>query len=111
MSSEGVTLIMRVALVIFLIVVASFFRALVGPGRRRGRIMLAGTLGGISFGVLLAHPISRWLKADASVICACLGVSFGWGVAWLFARRIPDEGTEVARNDGPANTRMEPTRR
>lgn len=63
MSSEGVTLIMRVALVTFLIVVASFFRAVVGPGRRRGRIMLAGTLGGISFGVLLAYPISRWLKA------------------------------------------------
>lgn len=73
MSSEGVTLIMRVALVIFLIVVASVFRALVGPGRRRGRIMLAGTLGGTSCGVLLAYPISQWLKTDAAVICARLG--------------------------------------
>ena len=111
MSSGGVTLIMRAALVIYLIVVGSFFRALVGPSKRRGRIMLVGTLGGISSGVFVAYLLSQWLKTDASVICACLGMSFGWGVAWLFARRIPREGAEVARNDGPANTRMEPTRR
>lgn len=91
MSSEGVTLVMRAALVVLLIIVAATFRTLVGPGTKRGRIMLAGTLGGISFSVLLAYPISQWLKADASVICAVLGTWFGWGVAWLFARRIPRE--------------------
>lgn len=91
MSNEGVTLITRVGLVISLTVVAAIFRALVGPGRRRGRIMLAGTLGGISFGVLFAYPISLWLKADVSVICACLGMSVGWTVSWLFARQIPRE--------------------
>ena len=58
MNSEGVTLVMRAALVIFLIVEAAFFRALAGPGRGRGRIMLAGTLGGISFGVFVAYLIS-----------------------------------------------------
>jgi hypothetical protein len=91
MSHEGVTLIARAALVIFLIVAASFFRALVGPGKRRGRIMLAGTLGGISFGVLLASPISLWLRTDTSVICTCFGMVLGWGVSWLFARQIPHE--------------------
>lgn len=91
MSSEGVTLIARVALVILLIVVASFFFALVGPGRRRGRFMLAGTLGGMSFGVAVAYLISRWIRVDVSVIGACVGMSVGWGVAWLFARRVPRE--------------------
>lgn len=72
MSSEGVTLISRAVLVIFMIIAASFFRALVGPGKRRGRIMLAGTLGGILFGMLSASLLSRWLKSDVSVLCACL---------------------------------------
>jgi len=84
MSSEGVTLVARAALVILLILVASFFRALVGPGRRRDFFMLAGTLGGMSFGVAVASLISRWIRTDVSVICACLGMSVGWGVAWLF---------------------------
>ena len=53
--------------------------------------MLAGTLGGISFGVFVAYLISLWIKTGVSAICACLGMSFGWGVAWLFARQIPRE--------------------
>ena len=91
MNTEGVRLVMRAALVIYLIVVGSFFRALVGPSNRRGRIMLAGTLGGISSGVFVAYLISHWIKTDVSVTCACLGMSFGWGVAWLFARQIPSK--------------------
>ena len=81
MSSEGVTLVMRAALGIFLIVVASFFLALFGPGRRRGRIMLAGTLGGISLGVFVAYLISHWIRTDVSAICAVLGMPLGWGVS------------------------------
>ncbi len=91
MTDEGIRLVTGVALVISLIVAASFFRAAVGPGRRRGRIMLAGTLGGLSLGVLLGYPVSAWLEANVSVICACLGMMFGWGVAWWFARQIPRE--------------------
>ena len=91
MSSEGVTWVARAALVILLILVASFFRALVGPGRRRGFFVLAGTLGGMSFGVAVASLMSRWIRTDVSVICVCLGMSVGWGVAWLFARRLPRE--------------------
>ncbi len=91
MSHEGVALVSRALLVISLIIIAAIFRHLVGPGRGRGRIMLAGTLGGISFGVLLAYPMSHWLETDVSVICACLGIMLGWGVSWLFARRIPRE--------------------
>jgi hypothetical protein len=91
MSSEGVTLVSRAVLMVFMVVVAAFFRALVGPGKRRGRIMLAGTLGGISFGWLVASLVSQWLKTDVSVVCVCLGMVLGWGVCWLFARRIPRE--------------------
>src|SRR5205823_9034958 len=36
----------RAALVIFLIIASAVFRVLVGPGKRRGRIMMIGTLGG-----------------------------------------------------------------
>lgn len=91
MSHEGFTLVMRAALVVCLMIVAATFRTLVGPSRKRGRIMLAGTLGGLSFGVLLAFPVSHWLQADASVICVCLGLTLGWGVSWAFARLIPRE--------------------
>jgi len=52
MSNEGVTLVRRPVLGFLLIVLAAIFGHLVGPGRRRGRVMLAGTLGGISFGVI-----------------------------------------------------------
>ena len=91
MSDEGVRLVMRAALVIFMIAVAAFFRTLVGPGRKRGQIMLLGTLGGVSFGVLVAYPISRWLQTDVSVVCAVLGITLGLTVSWLFARHIPRE--------------------
>jgi drug/metabolite transporter (DMT)-like permease len=91
MSHEGLTLVTRVLLVSSLIIVAAIFRGLVGPSRKRGRIMLAGALGGISLGVLVASVISPWLKADASVVCACLGMVLGWGVSWSVARQIPRE--------------------
>jgi drug/metabolite transporter (DMT)-like permease len=98
MSAEGVTLIARATLVISLIIAAAIFRTLVGPGKRRGRIMLAGTLGGISFGVLIAYPISQWLKMDVSAVCACLGMTIGWTVSWLFARQTPREALTTARH-------------
>jgi hypothetical protein len=91
MSHEGVTLVMRAAMAIFLILVGAFFRALAGPSRKRGEIMLVGGLGGMSFGVLLAYLMSPWFKTDESVIYACLGTTLGWGVSWWFARRIPRE--------------------
>ena len=91
MTNEGLALISRAALVVLLVVVASFFRTLVGPGRKRGLFVLAGTLGGMSFGVAVAYFISDWIKIDVAVIAACLGMSVGWGIAWLFVRRVPRE--------------------
>ena len=67
---------------------AVVLRRAVGLGRRRGLMMGAGTLGGLSFGVLAAYPISDWLKTDVSVISACLGTQLGWAVSWVVARRV-----------------------
>lgn len=73
MSDEGVRLIMRAALVGFLIVAAAIFKVLVGPGKKRGRIMLVGTLAGFSSGVLMSYPIHERFDVEFSVILACLG--------------------------------------
>jgi hypothetical protein len=91
MSSEGVTLIARASLIVALTVAASVFRALIGPGERRGRIMLVGTIGGISLGALAASAIARWIHTDVSVICASVGVVLGWTVSWIVARHLPRE--------------------
>ena len=93
MSSDGVTSISRVALVAVLIIVTALVRPLVGPSRRRGLFMGIGTLGGMSAGVAAASLASRFITIDVSVIFACLGILAGWGVAWLFARRIPREAS------------------
>jgi len=84
-------LVTKAALLLGLIVVASFFRALVGPGGRRGDFMLAGTLGGLFSGVAVAYFISRWTTTDVSAISACFGVMIGWAVAWRFARDVARE--------------------
>jgi len=91
MSAEGVTLISRVALVAVLIVVTAIVRSVFGPGRRRGLYLSMGTLGGITIGVAAGSLMSRWITTDVSVLCACLGIFLGWGVAWHFARQIPRE--------------------
>jgi len=93
MSREGVTLIMRAALVVLLILAAAFFRALVGPSKKRGQLMLAGTLGGMAVGVAVGYLIFLWSTFDASSICASIGIVVGWGVSWQFARRIPREAS------------------
>jgi hypothetical protein len=91
MNHAGTTLIMRAALLLFLILAAAFFRTLVGPGRKRGGVMLIGTLGGTSLGVFLGSLVSPWLKVDTSAICASIGIVVGWTVSWIFARRIPQD--------------------
>jgi drug/metabolite transporter (DMT)-like permease len=93
MSDEGVRLVMRAALVIVLIITTAFVKVAVGPSKRRGRIMLAGTLGGFSSGVLIAYPIQERFGVEVSVTSACLGMMLGWAVAWMWAKRIPREAS------------------
>jgi hypothetical protein len=91
MSHEGVVLIMRSALVLFLILSAAFFRALVGPSRKRGEVMALGTLGGLSAGVFIAFVLSPRLAFDASAVSGVFGMVLGMTVSWRFAKRIPKE--------------------
>jgi hypothetical protein len=88
-SSAGLTLIARAVFVLLAIVVTAVARVLVGRGRQREEIMMVGTLGGLASGIFVAYLISFGIKTDVSVICAFLGIVFGWGVAWRFARHFP----------------------
>ena len=94
MSSAGVTLIGRVALVAVAIMANATLRALVGPSRRRSLYMGVGTVVGIAAGVATASLIYRWITIDVSpAIFAFVGMIAGWGVAWIFARQIPREAS------------------
>jgi hypothetical protein len=96
LSTEGVRFIAKAAVVLYLMTVATIFKRLVGPGQRRGQIMLAGTLGGFAAGVLAAYPMNSWLDTETSVVCVCVGLTVGWAMAWRFARQIPRETAERA---------------
>jgi hypothetical protein len=91
MSHEGVTLIMRAALILPLVVIGACVRAWIGPSQRRGDIMLVGTLGGVSGGIFVAYLLSTWFHVERSVVSAVIGMMLGWAVAWRFARSIPRE--------------------
>lgn len=99
LSHEGVALLMRVLLIVFLGTAAGVFRFLIGRTRRGGQLMLAGTLGGISLGLFLSSLVSRWVHADASVVCACVGLVVGWSISFLVARRLPMKPLAEDRND------------
>ena len=90
MTHEGFTLIMRTALVLFLILSAAFFRALAGPSKKRGEVMALGTLGGLSAGVFIAYLVAPKLGFDMSAVSGSIGMVLGLAVSWRFARRIPD---------------------
>ena len=89
LSDEGIRLISRLALLGVLILVTAAFRTAVGPGKQRGRVMLVGTLGGLTLGVISAPYLSGQFGADVSAIVAIVGIIVGWAAAWGFARRMP----------------------
>ena len=91
MSSEGVELVSRVALVAVLIVVTAVVRTWTGPNKTRQLYMGLGTLGGMAAGIAAAALLSQWTGWNVSVIVTCLGILGGWIVAGAFARRIPRE--------------------
>ncbi len=95
MSDERVALIAglwRFAVRLGLLCAGAFVAELVGPSRRRRVYMALGTAVGMSAGIAAASLMPRWETIDVSFIGACIGLFAGWGVAWLFARRISREG-------------------
>jgi hypothetical protein len=94
MSSAGVTLIGRVALVAVAVIANASLRALVGPSKRRSLYMGVGTVAGIGAGVAAASLVYSWVTIDVSpAIFAFVGMIAGWGVAWLFASQVPREAS------------------
>jgi len=96
MSDERVALIAglwRFAVRLVLLCAGAFVAELVGPGRRCRVYMAIGTAVGMSAGIAVASLMPRWETIDVSFIGASIGLFAGWGVAWLFVRRIPREGT------------------
>ena len=91
MSHEGFVFVMRIAMVLLLIFVGALVRTFAGPSKRRGDTMDAGGLLGLAFGVAFSYIVPASLKMEQSVYFAILGILLGFGVAWLFARRIPRE--------------------
>ena len=89
LTYEGFRLVSLTALLAVMILVGAAFRTLVGNGRRRQRVMVLGTLGGMAFGILIAPPLSSWFGAEVSAITALIGIVLGWAVAWQFIKRIP----------------------
>ena len=89
LSDEGVRLLMRAALVAVVILVAAFFRTLVGTNpKRHGRLTL-GTIGGMAAGIAVADPLSQWAGWDVSTLTAVAGIFAGWAVAYQFVRHLP----------------------
>jgi len=89
MSDEGIRLVTRLLLLVAIILLTAAVRTLVGPGRQRGRVMAAGTLGGLVVGVLGSASLSTWFGTDVSTFSALAGIILGWTIAWPFARRFP----------------------
>jgi hypothetical protein len=89
LTYEGVWTLSRVALAVVLILLAAGVKTMVGPSKQRGRVMLAGTVGGIALGVIGAAPLSAAFGVEVSAITAIIGIVIGWAVAWQFAQRIP----------------------
>jgi Zn-dependent protease len=71
--------------------VAIEVRTAIGPGRQRGRVMLAGGLGGLTLGVISAPFLTEQFGADVSAILAVIGIIVGWATAWVFAYPIAKE--------------------
>jgi hypothetical protein len=89
MSDEGARLVARVALLLFMLMASAVVRALVGPGKARGRVMLVATVGGIAAGMLVTWVMSGTLDIDLSALGATLGIVLGWCVGYRFAMQIP----------------------
>ena len=87
MSNEGLTLIFKVLLALFMIASAAFFRTLLGRGPTATKVLAAGTLAGVASGVVIAEAVSPWFETDVSALTVCGGIVGFWWAGYLIARR------------------------
>jgi hypothetical protein len=88
-SHEGVVLVLRGSLAVFMILEAAIIRTFIGPSRRRGEIMFAGIFTGMATGVFVSYLWQPVLASDQSAILAVIGMTLGAGIASRFARWVP----------------------
>jgi hypothetical protein len=89
MTDEGVKLLLQAAVVLLMVMSGAVVRTFIGPSRRRGVVMFAGMIVGMTLGVLFGYAMPPSLHLRDSTLLAILGVFAGWAIAWPFARRIP----------------------
>ena len=91
MNHEGIVLVTRVGVVLFLVLATAIVRTFIGSSKRRGVIMLSGMLAGMAFGVAVSYllPPSLEMQESAAFVVGCSLA--GWAAAWFFARTIPSK--------------------
>jgi Co/Zn/Cd efflux system component len=88
-SRAGLVLLIKAIVVIAFIVVGAIVRTLAGPSRRRGQIVMVGTVGGLALGVLSAYLLSFVVETDLSGLFGPIGMTLGSIAAVIVAQRIP----------------------
>jgi hypothetical protein len=89
LSDEGVRLLSKGAILVVAILVAAFFRTLIGPKPKRHPRMAIGTIGGMAAGIAMSGPLSQLVDRDVSSLAALAGVFAGWAIAYQFVKHIP----------------------
>jgi hypothetical protein len=89
LSDEGVRLLSKAAILVVAILVAAFFRTLIGRNPKRNARMAMGTVGGMAAGIAVSSPLSKWFGIDVSSLSAMAGVVLGWVVAYQFIKHLP----------------------
>jgi hypothetical protein len=89
LSDEGVRLLSKGAILVVAILVAAFFRTLIGPNPKRHPRMAIGTIGGLAAGIAMSGPLSQLVDRDVSSLAALAGVFAGWAIAYQFVKHIP----------------------
>ena len=89
LSDEGVRFLTKAAILVFALLIAAFFRTLIGRNPKRNARMLLGTIGGMAAGIAASSPLSELIGADVSSLSAMAGVLLGWCVAYQFVKHLP----------------------
>lgn len=89
LSDEGVRLLSKAAILLVAILVAAFFRTLIGRNPKRNGGMAIGTVGGMAVGIAVSRPLSDAIGIDVSSLSAIAGVFLGWAVAYQFVKHLP----------------------
>ncbi len=89
LSNEGVWILSRVVLALPVLLLVAAMRTVIGRSKQRNRVMMAGTLVGLTLGVVASSVASFLFFIDQSALFTVAGVFVGWAFALPIALRIP----------------------